>query len=231
MHAHDLLVFFRRKAVAGSLGGVTTDPKFTAQACSKLLSFQPLPINVTNKIARSCLASHPSQFKLMERTALSLPLLAASYHGQQAECNRCLRHHRRQSRNFRRLRTCTCACTCTCAPWVLQAEIGCGISSHLFYRVPGACTSAFCLLPRPTHGQHPVGRRRLQTLAGHAGFAHLAPLQSCGGTLCSSRLHSRLFAFLPCAQRQTDRRTRGSRITDLSHVILRHSLSERLKLS
>ena len=133
-----------------------------------MLSFQPLAINVTNKIARSCLASHPSQFKLMERTALSLPLLAASYHGQQAECNRCLRHHRRQSRNFRRLRT------CTCAPWVLQAEIGCG-SSHLFYRVPGACTSAFCLLPRPTHGQHPVGRRRLQALAGHAGFAHLAP--------------------------------------------------------
>ena len=186
-----------------------------------MLSFQPLAINVTNKIARSCLASHPSQFKLMERTALSLPLLAASYHGQQAECNRCLRHHRRQSRNFRRLRT------CTCAPWVLQAEIGCG-SSHLFYRVPGACTSAFCLLPRPTHGQHPVGRRRLQTLAGHAGFAHLAPLQSCGGTLCSSRLHSRLRL---CVQRQTDRRTRGSRITDLSHVILRHSLSERLKLS
>lgn len=136
---------------------------------------QPLPINVTNKTARSCLASHPSQFKLMERTALSLPLLAASYHGQQAECNRCLRHHRRQSRNFRRLRTCTCACTC--APWVLQAEIGCGISSHLFYRVPGACTSAFCLLPRPTHGQHPVGRRRLQTLAGHAGFAHTSRLQ------------------------------------------------------
>ena len=183
------------------MGGVTTDPKFTAQACSKLLSFQPLPINVTNKIARSCLASHPSQFKLMERTALSLPLLAASYHGQQAECNRCLRHHRRQSRNFRRLRTCTCACTC--APWVLQAEIGCGISSHLFYRVPGACTSAFCLLPRPTHGQHPVGRRRLQTLAGHAGFAHLAPAAAVARSAHPAcKLHSRLFALRTATDRQ-----------------------------
>jgi len=195
------------------LGGVTTDPKFTAQACSKLLSFQPLPINVTNKIARSCLASHPSQFKLMERTALSLPLLAASYHGQQAECNRCLRHHRRQSRNFRRLRTCTCACTCTCAPWVLQAEIGCGISSHLFYRVPGACTSAFCLLPRPTHGQHPVGRRRLQTLAGHAGFAHLAP----AAAVARSAHPACILAFSPFRLAHSDRPTgvhgaHGSRI-------------------